>query len=163
MSPLLDAIRVEHLPDGFDRWQDLLGLIRRSFAYMDGVIDPPSSANGLTLENLKAKAETETCFVAWRGGELAGCIFAAERSDHFYVGKFAVASNMQGFGIGRALMQAAEDLARALGKPVLELQARIELTGNHASFARLGFRETERTAHAGYDRPTSLTMRKVLA
>ncbi|TIN50217.1 MAG: GNAT family N-acetyltransferase, partial [Mesorhizobium sp.] len=27
----------------------------------------------------------------------------------------------------------------------------------------LGFRETGRTAHAGYDRPTSITMRKVLS
>ena len=49
-----------------------------------------------------------------------------------------------------------------LGKPLLELQTRVELNGNHAAFARLGFRETERTAHAGYERPTSLTMRKAL-
>jgi len=163
VSAQFDPIRIERLPDGFDRWGELLGLIRESFAYMDGVIDPPSSAHRLTLDSLKAKARAETCFLAWRGEELAGCIFAAERSDHFYVGKLAVASNMQGFGIGRALMQTAEGLARAHGKPVLELQARIELTANHAAFARLGFRETERTAHDGYDQPTSLTMRKVLA
>ncbi|TIX14256.1 MAG: GNAT family N-acetyltransferase, partial [Mesorhizobium sp.] len=39
---------------------------------------------------------------------------------------------------------------------------RIELDGNHRAFVRLGFDETERTAHEGYDRPTSITMRKVL-
>ncbi|RUY90914.1 GNAT family N-acetyltransferase, partial [Mesorhizobium sp. M7A.F.Ca.CA.003.01.2.1] len=38
----------------------------------------------------------------------------------------------------------------------------IELTANHAAFARLGFRETGRTAHDGYARPTSITMRKAL-
>ncbi|TIN07524.1 MAG: GNAT family N-acetyltransferase, partial [Mesorhizobium sp.] len=31
------------------------------------------------------------------------------------------------------------------------------------AFARLGFHETARTAHSGYDRPTSITMRKVLS
>lgn len=163
MSALPVEISIERLPDGFSRWEELLGLIRQSFAYMDGVIDPPSSAHKLNVENLTTKAQAETCFLAWRGEELAGCIFAVERSDHFYVGKLAVAPNMQGAGIGRSLMQAAEEFARQRGKPVLELQARIELTGNHAAFARLGFRETERTAHDGYDRPTSLTMRKVLA
>ena len=60
-------------------------------------------------------------------------------------------------------MRAAEDLARERGKDAIELQTRIELTANHAAFARLGFRETERTAHEGYDRPTSITMRKVLS
>ena len=60
-------------------------------------------------------------------------------------------------------MRAAEALARAAGKPVLELQARVELTGNQAAFSRLGFVETERTAHAGYNRPTSVTMRKTLS
>jgi hypothetical protein len=60
-------------------------------------------------------------------------------------------------------MQAVEQLAREGGKDAIELQTRIELTANHAAFARLGFRETERTAHPGYDRPTSITMRKALS
>ena len=31
--------------------------------------------------------------------QILGCIFAAERDDHFYVGKLAVASGMQGAGM----------------------------------------------------------------
>ena len=54
------------------------------------------------------------------------------------------------------------DILKA-GKPMLELQTRIELTANQAAFRKLGFHETARTAHAGYDRPTSVTMRKVLS
>jgi hypothetical protein len=42
----------------------------------------------------------------------------------------------------------------------VELQTRIELVENHAIFAALGFVETARTAHKGYDRPTTLTFRK---
>lgn len=60
-------------------------------------------------------------------------------------------------------MQAVEDFARRRGKYAIELQTRIELAANHAAFARLGFREIARTAHEGYDRPTSITMRKALS
>lgn len=155
-------ITVTSLPADFERWDELLTLIMRAFAYMDGVIDPPSSAHRLTAESLREKAGTETGFLAMQDGKIVGCIFAAEHVQHFYVGKLAVEPGLQGKKIGRDLMRAAEALARAAGKPVLELQARVELTGNQAAFGRLGFVETERTAHAGYDRPTSVTMRKTL-
>lgn len=156
------GISIIGLPADFDGWDDLLALIRRAFAYMDGVIDPPSSAHLLSADSLAGKAKKETCFVAVENGRLVGCVFALERAQDFYVGKLAVEPALQGQGVGARLMQAVEDLARERGKDAIELQTRIELTANHAAFARLGFRETGRTAHAGYDRSTSITMRKVL-
>ncbi|AZO20087.1 GNAT family N-acetyltransferase [Mesorhizobium sp. M1E.F.Ca.ET.045.02.1.1] len=159
----LAAPLVAKLPPDFAEWDELLALIRRAFAYMDGVIDPPSSAHRLTPESLRRKAEQETGFLAVENGRIVGCIFALEREKDFYVGKLAVEPGLQGRGIGGRLMQAVEDLARRRGKQTIELQTRIELTENHAAFARLGFRETGRTAHEGYDRPTSITMRKVLS
>lgn len=156
-------IKVIKLPADFARWDELLALILRAFAYMDGLIDPPSSAQRLTGDSLREKARQETGFLAMRDNEVVGCIFAAEHSAHFYVGKLAVEPGLQGKKIGRRLMESVEALARATGKPVLELQARIELTNNQAAFGRLGFIETERTAHPGYNRPTSVTMRKTLS
>lgn len=156
------GISIIGLPADFDRWDDLLALIRRAFAYMDGVIDPPSSAHLLSADSLAEKAKREAGFVAVENGRIVGCVFALERARDFYVGKLAVEPALQGQGVGARLMQAVEDLARERDKDAIELQARIELTANHAAFARLGFRETGRTAHAGYDRPTSITMRKVL-
>lgn len=156
------GIAISRLPADFVDWSELLALINGAFAYMDGVIDPPSSARRLTAGSLAEKATRETCFVAMEKSRLVGCIFARERDDHLYVGKLAITPSHQKRAVGRALLQAAEEQARILGKPILELQTRIELTGNHAAFARLGFRETQRTAHAGYDRPTTLTMRKYL-
>jgi hypothetical protein len=38
--------------------------------------------------------------------------------------------------------------------------ARVELTETHATFRALGFTETGRTAHPGFDRPTSITFRR---
>lgn len=156
------GISITGLPAHFDRWDDLLALIRRAFAYMDGIIDPPSSAHLLTADTLAEKAKRETGFLAIENGRVVGCVFALERAQDFYVGKLAVEPRLQAQGIGARLMRAVEDLARERGKDAIELQTRIELTTNHAAFARLGFRETERTAHEGYDKPTSITMRKVL-
>ncbi|AZO64595.1 MAG: GNAT family N-acetyltransferase [Mesorhizobium sp.] len=156
-------VSIAQLPADFDRWDEVLALIMRAFASMDGVIDPPSSAHRLTVENLRDKARREMGFSALKDGRIIGCIFVLERANDFYVGKLAVEPGFQGQGIGSQLMQAVEDLARNRGKPAIELQTRVELTGNHAAFARLGFRETERTAHNGYDRPTSITMRKCLS
>ena len=140
----------------------MLSLINRSFAYMDGVIDPPSSAHQLTAEGLRRKAEEETGFLATWEGRIIGCVFVVEREHDCYIGKLAVDPELQGQGIGKKLVEAAEEFATAMGKTALELQTRIELTANHGAFARLGFREMARTAHDGYDRPTSITMRKVL-
>ncbi|MBN9552567.1 MAG: GNAT family N-acetyltransferase [Alphaproteobacteria bacterium] len=130
---------------------------------MDGVIDPPSSAHLLTTDSLGERAKRETGFLAVENGRIVGCVFALERERDFYVGKLAVEPRLQGQGIGTRLMRSVEDLAHERGKDAIELQTRIELTANHAAFARLGFRETERTAHAGHDRSTSITMRKVLS
>ncbi|TIT24583.1 MAG: GNAT family N-acetyltransferase [Mesorhizobium sp.] len=130
---------------------------------MDGIIDPPSSAHRLTVENLRAKAMEETAFLALKQSEIVGCVLFLKRADDLYIGKLAVEPALQGQGIGKRLMQAVEDLARSHNRTAIELQTRIELIGNHAAFARLGFRETVQTAHKGYDRPTSITMRKVLS
>jgi ribosomal protein S18 acetylase RimI-like enzyme len=155
------TVLIERLRADLDRWEEVLSLINRSFAYMDGVIDPPSSAHRLTVEGLRRKAE-EAGFLAICEGRIVGCVFVAEREHDCYFSKLAVEPGLQRLGIGRQLVEAAEEFAATIGKAALELQTRIEMTANHAAFARLGFRETARTAHEGYDRATSITMRKVL-
>lgn len=55
------ALLVSELPPDFARWDELLALILRAFAYMDGVIDPPSSASASLPSS-----------PAFRGGASAG-------------------------------------------------------------------------------------------
>ncbi|MGC4391832.1 MULTISPECIES: GNAT family N-acetyltransferase [unclassified Agrobacterium] len=149
--------------EDFDRWQELLTLIMSSFAYMDGVIDPPSSAHRLTLDNLSEKARAEIAFVAVDEGELLGCLFCRpEPPACLYVGKLCVSPQAQGKGIGKMLLQRSEALARELALPALRLETRIELIGNHARFAAWGFVKTAENAHAGYDRTTSIEMTKAI-
>lgn len=143
-------------------WPALLAMIRRAFAFMEGRIDPPSSLHRLDEAGLAAKAAEEICLLARIGGDAVGCVFCKPERDHLYIGKLAVDPQMQRHGIGRWLMQAAEDRARRLGLEAVQLQTRIELVENHAAFGRLGFARIGETAHEGFDRPTSITMRKTL-
>ena len=156
-------IVVERIGDnGFRDHEALLGLILRSFAYMDGVIDPPSSAHRLTVESLAQKARDEIGYVALDGGVPVGCIYLRPEADCLYVGKLAVEPDTQGRGIGRRLMDEAEALAAQLSLPALRLETRIELTGNHSRFGAWGFVKTAEKAHPGYDRVTFIEMRKPL-
>ncbi|WP_349959021.1 GNAT family N-acetyltransferase [Rhizobium sp. ZPR3] len=154
---------LRRLDDGFDRWDALLDLILASFAYMNGRIDPPSSALALTPETLKTKAIGEIAYAALDGERLVGCIFCRPEAESLYVGKLAVLPAAQGKGIGKRLLVLAEARARDLGLKDLRLETRIELIDNHATFAAWGFRKTAENRHAGFDRTTSIEMRKAIA
>ncbi|RUW83531.1 GNAT family N-acetyltransferase, partial [Mesorhizobium sp. M8A.F.Ca.ET.059.01.1.1] len=52
-------VSITRIPADFGRWGDVLALIMRAFAFMDGIIDPPSSAHLLTADALRAKALRE--------------------------------------------------------------------------------------------------------
>jgi predicted N-acetyltransferase YhbS len=157
------VIEISKVDDGFGRWDELLKLICEAFAYMDGVIDPPSSAHALTLENLRQKANDEVCFVARdENGKLLGCIFCKTEPATLYIGKLAVSPLAQGKGVGAALCAVAEQTAQQLGLKALRLQTRIELVDNHGTFGRWGFVKTAERSHAGYQRITYIEMQKPL-
>lgn len=137
----------------------LLALIRAAFASMKGRVDPPSSVHRLTEAEI---ARARIVLVAGEAGAPAGCVLCGARGDALYLSKLAVRPDRQGTGVGRALVAAAEGEARALGLAALALETRIELLENHAAFRRMGFVETGRSAHPGFERPTSLAFRKVL-
>lgn len=148
-------------PDTFHDWEGLLGLIHRAFAYMDGLIDPPSSAHRLTPQSLQQKAREEIGYIITHDGELLACAFFRPEPPAFlYVGKLAVAPETQARGLGRALLKQGLSEARALGLSRLRLETRIELVGNHERFARWGFIKTAENAHAGFDRITSIEMQR---
>ncbi len=142
-------------------WETVLQLVRRAFAGMDGRIDPPSSMHALTTADIADQAERGEIWVI--GRPPLACLFLTPKADALYLGKLAVDAKSRRAGHARRLVEIAEGRARALGLPALELQSRIELTENHATFQALGFVQTGTTAHPGHDRPTSLTFRRDLA
>lgn len=139
---------------------DILALIRSSFAYMEGRIDPPSSMYRMTLATLQDNCRTSELWGL--GTPPHACVILTPKPDCLYLGKLAVSAEARNQGCARQLIDHALDRARAHGLTVLELQTRIELVENHAAFAAMGFVRTGETAHAGYDRPTSITMRRTL-
>lgn len=156
-------IQITRIGPEFDFWTELLDLIRSAFAYMDGIIDPPSSARLLTVENLRAKALSEYAFIAVEDERLLGCVFCKpETSATLYVGKLAVKPQAQGKGIGFLLLTKAEEIASEMGIKSLRLETRIELVGNHRKFSEWGFVKTAENSHPGYTRTTSIEMTKLL-
>jgi len=143
----------------FADWEKVRALILDAFAYMRGRIDPPSSAFRMTAASPAEDGLAGALLVAERDSELVGCAFVRPKGDALYIAKLAVRPDLQGRGVGRALMAAVREEARARGLAALELQTRIELVENHATFARLGFVKIAETAHPGFTRPTSITMR----
>lgn len=141
--------------------QPVLALIRAAFAGMAGRIDPPSSARDLTAEGLRQQAATSEIWVLDDAGAPIACMILTARPEWLYLGKLAVAADHRGAGLGRQLVDHACLRAMALGLRGVELQTRVELTENHAAFAAMGFDRIAETAHPGYDRPTSLTFRRI--
>ncbi len=132
----------------------VLDLMRGAFAYMEGVVDPPSSIHRLTLDALRAGE-------VWALGDPpVACMMLTVKGDALYLGKLAVAAAHRGRGLARSMVEAAAARARALDLSAIELQTRVELTANQAAFLAMGFTETARTAHPGYSRPTSITYRR---
>jgi GNAT superfamily N-acetyltransferase len=157
----MDAVEIaiRRARDDFADWETVRALILAAFAAMEGRIDPPSSALRLTVESMEADAAQGALLLAELTDCLVGCAFVRPKGDALYIGKLAVRPGLQERGIGRALIAAARAEARARGLAALELQTRIELIENHAAFTRMGFVKTGETAHPGYARPTSITMR----
>jgi phosphinothricin acetyltransferase len=150
-----------------DNFAAILALVQECFAYMEARIDPPSSMHRMTAESVRAHAFDEEVWVAEdETGGLAACVFftckpaEAGNPGRLYLGKMAVRPSFRGRGLARLMVEKACERAAALGLPVLELQSRIELLENHRAFERLGFIKTGESSHAGFDRPTSITMQR---
>lgn len=160
---LADGLPVRRTPRRLtpgDDFAPVLSLVRDAFAFMEGRIDPPSSVARLTTASLAASAAGGEIWVLDDPDAPEGpiaCTVLTAHSDHLYLGKLAVAPAFRRQGLARQLVGHAADRTRTLGLAELRLETRVELTENHAAFRAMGFAEIGRTAHAGFDRPTSIT------
>jgi len=82
-----------------------------SEAAIYGSVDMPPLTQ--TLAELEAELRSESGFVARIEGRLVGAIRFVERDDVLLIGRIAIAPDMQGEGIGRMLLDAAEESSAA--------------------------------------------------
>lgn len=85
-------------------------------------------------------------------GGIAAIIVLVPKPDHLLLDNIAVRPDRQGQGLGRRLVEFADNEARRRGYRELRLYTHEEMTENIALYLRLGFVETGRGCEAGYDR-----------
>ena len=91
-------------------------------------------------------------WVAEDEGQVLGILVLEEAADHLLVENLAVAPRAQGRGVGRRLLDHADDRARAAGLPEVRLYTHERMTENLAYYPRRGFRETHRETQGEHRR-----------
>ncbi len=137
--------------------------IAASFEQYRGKLEPESGAFRETAEGIAAELARESgAIVAERNGRMIGCVMVKLEEDDLYFGRLAVVPEARGEGIARRLVEAVEDEARRRELAGVRLGVRIVLVENQQLFSSMGYVETSREAHEGFDHPTSINMRKAL-
>jgi ribosomal protein S18 acetylase RimI-like enzyme len=85
-------------------------------------------------------------------GAIAGYMIAWPEPDAYFVDNLAVAPAHQGHGLGRRLLDHARAEALRLDLPALRLHTNVAMTENLAIYRHIGFVETHRGIHNGYNR-----------
>jgi GNAT superfamily N-acetyltransferase len=86
------------------------------------------------------------------GSPVVGLITLVPAGDGLLIENLAVRPAEQGVGLGRALMDFAEQRARKLRLPRVALYTNEVMTEIQAIYAHLGYRETDRRSEDGYQR-----------
>jgi ribosomal protein S18 acetylase RimI-like enzyme len=103
-------------------------------------------------DDYAARVRNGQAFVAEVDGVVAGVIVLVPGDGHLFIENVAVEPSRQGGGIGRALLDFAEQRARQLGLPELRLYTNVYMTENLAMYPRLGYHETGRRREHGFER-----------
>ena len=115
-----------------------------SEAIIYGSVDMPPLVQ--TLDELEAELEGGDGWVARLDGRLVGAIRTRESDGLLLIGRIAIAPDMQGFGIGQALLEAAEQHSRS---PEAELFTGSLSEANIRLYVDCGYVESERIDDGG--------------
>ncbi len=74
--------------------------------------------------------------------EISGCVNLQQKAAKLYLGMFAVSPLLQGFGIGKQLLKAAEEYATQLNIPAIFMQVITQRTELIDWYKRYGYQET---------------------
>lgn len=92
---------------------------------------------GLTLDKQEIEAEKNNILIgAFEDEKLLGCCMLVAEDSKVLLRQMAVKNDLQGKGIGRALMTFAENIARDMGYAEMNMHARKSVCG---FYERLGY------------------------
>jgi GNAT superfamily N-acetyltransferase len=116
----------------------LVSLINTAF-----VVERPIFGGDRTSpEGVRGYLERGTFLVAEDLNGLAGCVYIELRGDRGYIGLLSVEPARQGSGLGRILMQAAEDFCREEKCVAVDLRVVSARTPLPAFYRHLGYAAT---------------------
>ena len=142
----------------------LAATIAAAFEQYRGKLVPESGAFGETADNIGRQLKSGAgALIAERNGQVLACVMTEMQEGDLYFGRLAVLPQARGLGLAKRLIEAVEEEARRRGLPGVRLGVRVVLTGNQRLFGSLGYVETSREPHPGFDYPTSINMRKALS
>ncbi|MDN5851795.1 MAG: GNAT family N-acetyltransferase [Actinomycetia bacterium] len=99
-----------------------------------------------------ALVEQGLVWVAADDAAVLGLVVLLPQRDHLLLDNIAVGPSAQGRGIGRTLLEFADNQARELGYAEVRLYTNEHMTENLAFYPRHGYVETERAIVDGYGR-----------
>jgi GNAT superfamily N-acetyltransferase len=111
--------------------------------------DPDMPALTQSLKELESELADNLGCVALVGERVVGAARARASADVLLVGRVAIAPDMQGEGLGSALLEAVEGRGRANGCRVAELFTGSLSEANLRLYTKLGYRESERVEQGG--------------
>jgi len=137
--------------------------IAAAFEQYRGKLVPESGAFRETADSITRQLRAGAgALIAERNGQGLACVMTEMQEGDLYFGRLSVLPQARGLGLARRLIAAVEADARRRGLPGVRLGVRVVLTDNQRLFSSLGYVETSRESHPGFDYPTSINMRKAL-
>ena len=104
------------------------------------------------LDDYRQRIREHAVWVLPDGDAIAALVVLLPEADHLLLDNIAVDRRWQGKGLGRRLMDFAEDEARRRGYSEVRLYTHEKMTENVAMYPRFGYEETGRGTQAGFER-----------
>lgn len=116
--------------------------------YIERIGKPP----GPMLDDYAAHIRSHAAWVAETDDQVVGVLVLIGEADHLLLDNIAVDPGHHGRGIGRALMNFADQEAVRRGYREITLYTHEKMTENLAMYPALGWQETGRREQNGYQR-----------
>jgi GNAT superfamily N-acetyltransferase len=116
--------------------------------YIERIGKPPAPM----LLDFPSEIEARHVWLAETNGKVVGVLVQYETEEGFYIDTVAVDPRHQGTGVGRLLLQFAEQEALRLGYDSIYLCTNARMTENQIFYPRIGYVEYDRKLDKGYDR-----------